>query len=166
MPWPSCQIPPEVDLDLGDLVAIEAEDLRVAKRGPIAPARLVGDTDLIAGLDQPDDLELLERVGVGPAALEVGRAVDAVVARAVEREVAAEDALEEVAVARLVGAVVIAHSLLSIARRHVSLLVVSLHRDHRPGQNSSPTPCSERHREPRAVASSRSATGASPRRDV
>src|SRR5437867_1838342 len=46
----SLDVPAEVDLHLADLVAVEGEDLRVAKAAPVGLPALVGDDDLVAGL--------------------------------------------------------------------------------------------------------------------
>jgi hypothetical protein len=71
----SLDVPAEVDLHLADLLAIEREDLGVAKPIPVGLRALVGDDDLVAGLDKPLELEGLDQLGVRSAALEVSRAV-------------------------------------------------------------------------------------------
>ena len=71
------EVPAEVDLDLGDLVALEGEHLRVAEARAVGPRGLVGHDDLVAMLDIIDDpvvvaaaaarfeLKLLAELGFG-----------------------------------------------------------------------------------------------------
>ena len=59
----------------------------------------VGDDHLVAGLDQPDELEVLASAGAGPATLEVAVTVEFRVRRGGEDEVIAQTLLEEATVA-------------------------------------------------------------------
>jgi hypothetical protein len=69
------EVPAEVDLHHSDLVALEGEDLGVAKPPAIGLRALVGNDDFVAGLDEPLELERVDQLGVRPAPLEVGLAV-------------------------------------------------------------------------------------------
>src|SRR4051794_37971707 len=64
------QIPAEVDLLLADLVAGEGQDLGIPEARAVGARGLVGHDDLVAGLDQADDLERLDLPGARPAAIE------------------------------------------------------------------------------------------------
>src|SRR5438105_9036641 len=99
----SLEVPAEVDLCATDLVALECQDFGVAEAVSVGLRALVGHHDLVAGLDEPLELESLDPLGVRPAALEVRRAVDAHVGRAEEREVVGQKVLDDAAIAGFVG---------------------------------------------------------------
>jgi len=80
---------------------------------------LIGHDDFIAGLEEPLELKALDRLGIRPAALEVRRAVDPHVGRAVEREVVAQKLLDDPTIAGLVGAVGVADEPQPVMGRHV-----------------------------------------------
>ncbi|QEC49523.1 hypothetical protein FSW04_19415 [Baekduia soli] len=107
-PLGGLEVPAEVDLDAADRVAVEAEDLGVAKPRPVVAGGLVGHEDLVVDRGEADEVEGGGGVGVGPAALEVGVAVDADVRRRREPEAGGEMALDEIALAGLEGAVAVA----------------------------------------------------------
>src|SRR5439155_16978655 len=92
-------LPAEVDLGLADLLALEGEHLGIAKAAPVGPRAFVRDDHLLARLEQARELVVLDAGGVGPAALEVARAVDAHVGGAEEREVVAQELIEHAAIA-------------------------------------------------------------------
>ena len=62
-----------------------------------------GSDDLVTRLDKSLELEILDQLGVRPAALEVRLPVDPGVGRAVEDEVVAEDLLDDAAIAGFIG---------------------------------------------------------------
>ena len=62
----------------------------------------------------------LDQLGVRPAALEVRRAVDPGVGRAVEGEVVGQELLDDAAVAGLVGAVGVARELQAVLAGHTA----------------------------------------------
>src|SRR5215207_10481053 len=92
------EIPAEVDLDPPDLVAVEGEHLGVAAPAPVRALQLVGDDDLVAGLDQADDVDPLPLPRAGPAALEEAPPIEVRIGRAREGQVFCEVLLEELAV--------------------------------------------------------------------
>jgi uncharacterized protein YndB with AHSA1/START domain len=107
-PERSLEVPAEVDLLSADLVAVEREDLGVAKPAPVGLRAFVGHDDLVSGLDEPLKLERLDQLSVRPAALEVPRAVDPDVGRTVEREILGQELLDDAPIAGHVCAVYIA----------------------------------------------------------
>src|SRR5437016_1721296 len=115
----SFEIPAEVDLCATDLVAFECEDFGVAEPISVGLRALVGHDDLVAGLDEPLELEGLDQLGVRPAALEVPSAIDAQVGRAVEREVVGQKVLDDAAIAGFVGAIAVSSDLHAVLVRHV-----------------------------------------------
>src|SRR5205807_6743640 len=115
----SRQLPAEVDLGPADLLALEGEHLGVAKAAPIGPRALVRDDYLIACLEQAREPVLLDASGVGPAALEVARAVDVHVGGGEEFEVLAQELIEYAAIAGLVGSIGLASKGEAVPGRHV-----------------------------------------------
>lgn len=81
---PLVDVPAEVDLGPRQAIFRESEDLGVAEAPPVDFGGLVGDEDLVTVLDQAHEVERRDRLGVGPAALEVGLAVEPRVGRAEE----------------------------------------------------------------------------------
>jgi hypothetical protein len=67
----SVEIPAEVDLGLADLVAVERQNLGVSKPSAVGLRGLVRREHLVANLDEPLELERVDLVSVGPAALEL-----------------------------------------------------------------------------------------------
>src|SRR5439155_18054170 len=94
----SLEVPPEVDLCLADLVAVEGEDLRVPEAASVGPGALVGHDDLVALLDQPLELEPLDQLGVRPAALEVTRPIDSVIRRVVDGDIVGPEPFDDAAI--------------------------------------------------------------------
>src|ERR1700721_22152 len=84
------EVPSEIDLPLGDLLADEGHDLGIAEPAAGGPGALVGHQDLLTGLDQPLELEVGDQLCIGPAALEVGFEVDSRVGGAVEDKILAQ----------------------------------------------------------------------------
>src|SRR5439155_5735948 len=124
-PSRSLEVPAEVDLRPGDLVALEGEDLGVPKPGAVGPRGLVGHEDLVAHLGESLELERRDHLRVRPAALEVRRAVDADIGGAEERVVVGEMLLDEAAVAGLVGAVALARDLQAVHGSHRAASIVA-----------------------------------------
>src|ERR687892_250585 len=99
------QVPAEVHLHAGDLAVLEAEDLGVAEAPAVGPRGLVGHEHLVTDLLESLELEGLDQLAVGPAALEVGHPVDAGVGGAEEGDLVGEEALDDAAIAGRVGVV-------------------------------------------------------------
>src|SRR3954468_5419433 len=90
--------------------------LGVAKPAAVGLDALVGHEHLVVGdLLESLELEGLDQVSVRPAALEVGRAVDPRIWRAVELEVLGQDLLEDAWVPGLVGRVAVADGLYAVS---------------------------------------------------
>ena len=65
------EVPAEVDLGAHDLLLIvEGKNLAIPSPAATGDVALVGDDDLVAGLDQADELEVLAPAGPWPATLE------------------------------------------------------------------------------------------------
>ena len=78
------QRPPEIHFDLDDLLAAYQEDLGVAESRAVRAAGLVGNEHAAAGRHHVDEFELRDARAAGPAAFEIGLAIDPVVERAGE----------------------------------------------------------------------------------
>src|SRR5580658_5758955 len=100
MPIRSVEVPAEVDLRLDDLLAVEAQHLGVAKPAAVGSGGLVGDHDLVSGLDQPDELEAVAAAGAEPALLEVAIPIEPRVRWTEEEEVGCEQTLDDLPFAR------------------------------------------------------------------
>src|SRR4051812_46833284 len=110
--------PAEVDLRSGDLVlVVEREDLRIPASAAGGGLGFVSDDDRVAGLDQPDDLEVLAPAGAGPATLEVAVTVEPRVRRGGEDEVVAQVFLVEAPVSSCKRRIGIANDLFAIGHR-------------------------------------------------
>src|SRR3954463_8156647 len=116
------EVPAEVDLRSGDLVlVVEREDLRIPASAAGGGLGFVSDDHLVAGLDQPDDLEVLASAGAGPATLEVAVTVEPRVRRGGKEEVVAQALLEEAPVAGCERGIGSANDLFAVRHRHATL---------------------------------------------
>jgi hypothetical protein len=82
--------PTEVHLDLDDLAVAHGMQLGVAE-ALLAHAALVRDEGAIAIDDQAHYVESVDSPAIGPADLEIGRPIEAVVERAGEVEIVRQD---------------------------------------------------------------------------
>src|SRR4029077_6363921 len=78
------------------------------------PLQLIGDDDLVARLDQPDDVDALPLPGSRPASLEDPSAIERGVGRAREGQVFCEVLLEELTVSGGEGSVELSGELLAV----------------------------------------------------
>ena len=78
------QIPAEINLYFDDLRSAHRDDLGVAKPVAARTTRLIGHEHPLAVGHKMDELKPFGGFAVGPAAFEIGRAVDAVVQWAAE----------------------------------------------------------------------------------
>jgi hypothetical protein len=109
------EVPAEVDLGADDLVpVVESDDLGVPGSAAAGGVAFVGDDHLVAGLDQPYELEVLASAGAGPATLEVAVTVEFRVRRGGEDEVIAQTLLEEATVAGCKRGIRIASDLFAV----------------------------------------------------
>src|SRR5215216_1257824 len=112
------EVPAEVDLGPGDLVlVVEGEDLRIPASAAGGGVGFVRDDHRVAGLDQPDDLEVLASASAGPATLEVAVTVEPRVRRGGEEEVVAQALLEKAPVAGCKRGIGIANDLFAVGHR-------------------------------------------------
>ena len=94
------EVPAEVDLGTGDLVlVVKGENLGIPSPSTAGGVGLIGNDQLVACLDQPDELEVLAAAGAGPATLEVAVTVELWVRWRREEKVIAQALLEEAPVA-------------------------------------------------------------------
>src|SRR5215217_4791259 len=93
------EVPTQVDLDLGNLVALEGEHFRVPEPGTILACGVVGDDNLIARLDDPGEVKRPPASGSRPASLEVAGPIEVGVRRRVEAQAGGEEYLDPFAVA-------------------------------------------------------------------
>ena len=109
------QVPAEVDLRAGDpVLLVEGNDLGVPSPAATGHIAFVGDDDLVAGLDQPDELEVLASPRARPATVEVTVSVELRVWRGGEEKVIAEALIEEAAVPGCECGIGVANDLLAV----------------------------------------------------
>jgi hypothetical protein len=90
------EVPAKVDLGAHDLVLIvESKNLSISPPAAGGDVALIGDDDLVARLDQTDELEVLAPAGSWPATLEEAVTVEIRVRRRGKAEVSAQTLLEE-----------------------------------------------------------------------
>jgi hypothetical protein len=117
------EVPAEVDLGADDLVlVVEGKDLGVPCPAAAGDVAFVGDDDLVARLDQPDEIEVLAPAGPGPATLEVAVTVELRVRRCGEEEVIAQALLEEAPVAGRKRGIGVANDLFAVGDGRPSLV--------------------------------------------
>src|SRR5215207_3218766 len=85
------EVPTEIDLDLGNLVALEGEHFRVPEPGTILARCVVRDDNLIARLDDPGEVERALASGSRPASFEVAGPIEVGVWRGVEAQAGGEE---------------------------------------------------------------------------
>lgn len=95
--------PAEIDFGLDDFAVAHRQDFRIAKA--LAPGRLtfIRDEHAIPLRHEVDEFEIFDRPAVRPAALEVRRAVQAVVERTGEMKIVRDQRLDGCPVLRDVG---------------------------------------------------------------
>ena len=93
----------EIDVDALHLVAIEDEELGIAKSPAAFGDATIGDKGFIAFDENPLQLMPLDPVAVLPAAFEIGRLVDVIVVGAGEAKIVAERVLDELAIVGEIG---------------------------------------------------------------
>jgi hypothetical protein len=81
---------------------------------PSRRAALIGGQHLVAGLDQPVQLEAAELTGVRPATLEIPVSIDADVERTREFELLVQAALDQLAIAGRKGSIAVTRRLSGI----------------------------------------------------
>ena len=117
------EVPAEVDLGADDLVlVVEGKDLGVPCPAAAGDVAFVGDDDLVARLDQPDEIEVLAPAGPGPATLEVAVTVELRVRRCGEEEVIVQALLEEAPVAGCKRGIGVANDLFAVGNGRPSLV--------------------------------------------
>src|SRR5919197_6119351 len=124
-PTCSLQVPAEIDLRAADFGSVEGQHLGVAEAASVDLSALVAHDHLVARLDQPDELELLDRLRVGPAALEVPVPVDPHVGWAEEPEVVAQTLLEHTPIPRFVRPIAVTGDLRPFCGKHCDPLSVA-----------------------------------------
>ena len=130
------EVPAEVDLGAHDLLLIvEGKNLGIPSPAATGDVALVGDDDLVARLDQPDELEVLAPAGAWPAALEEAVTVELRVRWRGEEEVIAQTLVEEAPIAGCKGRIEVADDLLAVGDGRRSLMLA-------------PTPPSREEQEP------------------
>jgi len=117
------EVPAEVDLGAGDLVlVVEGNNLGVPCPAAAGNVAFVGDDDLVARLDQPDEIEVLAPAGPGPATLEVAVTVEVRIRRRGEEEVIAQALLEEAPVAGCKRGIGVVNDLFAVGNGRPSLV--------------------------------------------
>jgi hypothetical protein len=125
------EVPAEVELGADDLVlVIEGKDLGVPSSTAAGDVGLVGDDHLVAGLDQPDEIEVLTLPRPRPTSLEVAVTVELGVRRGGEDEIVAQAPFKEPSITGRKGSIGVAGDLLAIGADWPSL-VVSASREER-----------------------------------
>src|SRR5271156_5239756 len=87
-------VPAEIDLGLDDLPISNGQHLRVAEASPAVSMADIRHINAIVAGDDGDEVEAVDPSAVGPAALEIGLSIDAIVERAGEVEVLGEEPLD------------------------------------------------------------------------
>ena len=119
------EVPAEVDLGAHDLVLIvEGKNLGIPSPAATGNVALVGDDDLVALLDQADELEVLGPPGSWPATLKEAVTVEIRVRWRGEAEVNAQTLLEEAPVTGCKRRIEGADDLLAVGDGRPSLMLV------------------------------------------
>ena len=118
------EVPAEVDLGAHDLLLIvEGKNLGIPSPAATGDVALVGDDDLVARLDQPDELEVLAPAGAWPAALEEAVTVELRVRRRGKEEVIAQMVVKEAPVTGSERLIEVADDLLAVGDGRRSLML-------------------------------------------
>src|SRR5262245_46589625 len=111
----------EIDVDAGDPVTLEGEELGIAEFLAVAGAAEIGHEGRVAALDDALEHVLLDAQAVWPASLEIGGLVDAIVIRAGEAEALGKQGLQGAAILPPVGVEAAADDV-GLAGSHAALL--------------------------------------------
>src|SRR6266498_2628165 len=128
----------KIDVDALHLVALEGEELSIAKRPAAFGDATVGDKGFIALDENPLQLVPFDPVAVLPAAFEIGPLVDVIVVGAGEAKILAERVLDERAIVGEIGCEDPADRLCLVCSGHSTLLLKVLLA---PSGNRAPPPC-------------------------
>src|SRR2546430_9645199 len=112
----------KIDVDALHLVALEGEELGIAKRPAAFGDATVGDKGFIALDENPLQFVPFDPVAVLPAALEIGRLVEGIVVGAGEAKIVAERVLDEGAIVGEIGCEDPADRLCLVCSGHSTLL--------------------------------------------
>jgi hypothetical protein len=99
----------EIDHDAANLAAFEREELRVAKAPAICRQTAIGHEGFVAPNEDALDVVAGDPAGVAPAALEIGRLVEAVIERAGEAKIISERVADLLPVIGEIGGEEVSH---------------------------------------------------------